>query len=83
MNEVDRQIGPAPNIAPRNTWLDMVFSSKSARSGGVVRRNVRWVEREIGRETLIAEVQSRGFHMIETGCQFIIICNRGGLSMIC
>lgn len=46
-----------------------------AHMGGVVRRMVKDVEREIGRDALIREVRRRGFHLVECGDQFIIICN--------
>ncbi|MFP4044002.1 MAG: hypothetical protein ACLFTP_05470 [Rhodosalinus sp.] len=49
----------------------------------MLRRSVRDVEREIGREALVAEVRARGFHLIECGGQFIIICNSGHIRVIC
>ena len=45
------------------TWLDMIFEAKAARTGGVVRRKIAWVEREIGRDAFIAEVRARRFHL--------------------
>lgn len=66
-----------------NPWIAQIFSAKAALNGGVIRRSIAWVEAEIGRRALIQEVQRRGFHMIETGGQFVIICNRGGIRVIC
>lgn len=60
-------------------WLAQIFGAKAARSGGVVRRAVRDVEREIGRDRLKAAVAERGFHMIECGGQFVIICRSADL----
>lgn len=60
------------------TWLDMIFEAKSARSGSVVRRKVAWVERNI----FVAEVRRRGFHLIEAGNQFIVVCNQGPLRVL-
>jgi len=60
-----------------------LFSAKAVARGGVVRRNRAWADREIGRGRLIAEVRSRGFHMIACGPQYVIICNAGGIDMIC
>ena len=51
-----------------------LFSAKAARSGGIVRRAVRDVEREVGRDAMIAEVERRGFHLIECAGQFIVVC---------
>ena len=64
-------------------WLDDLFSAKAVEKGGVVRRAIRDVEREIGRSTLVAEVRRRGFHLIECGGQFIVICNVGHMQVIC
>ncbi|TDL83731.1 N-(5'-phosphoribosyl)anthranilate isomerase [Palleronia sediminis] len=69
--------------AHKDRWLQAIFSAKTVERGGVVRRSVAWVEREIGSEMLIAEVRRRGFHMLETGGQYLIVCNRGQVRMIC
>lgn len=60
-----------------------MFAAKAVEKGGVVRRSVPWVEREIGRDRFIEEVRARGFHMIECGKQFVIICNNTGMRVIC
>lgn len=65
------------------TWLDELFSAKAVGKGGIVRRAVRDVEREIGRAALGLEVRHRGYHLIECGGQFIVICNPGQVQVIC
>lgn len=52
-----------------------VFSSKTARQGGVVRRRRSDVERIVGREAFLAEIRRRGFHAIENGGDIVIFCN--------
>jgi hypothetical protein len=64
-------------------WLETVFQAKAAQRGGIVRRAVRDVEREIGREAFFAAVRRRRFHLVECGGQFIVICNPGLLQVIC
>ena len=64
-------------------WCRQIFDAKAAQRGGIVRRSVRSVEMEIGRERLLQEVKGRGFHLLECGGQFIIICNRGRIDMHC
>ncbi|NNF72067.1 MAG: N-(5'-phosphoribosyl)anthranilate isomerase [Rhodobacteraceae bacterium] len=64
-------------------WIEQIFSAKAAQRGGVVRRSIGWVEREVGRSRFEAEVRKRGFHMIECGGQLVVICNGGGLRVIC
>ena len=63
-------------------WIDRIFAAKAAQTGGVVRRDVSWVAREIGEDRLIDEVRRRGFHMIRAGGQFIVICNAGGIQIV-
>ncbi len=76
MNLALRRIDP-------DSWIDNIFAAKAARTGGVVRRSAKWVEREIGRKRFELEVRKRGFHMIECGGQLVVICNAGGLKVIC
>jgi len=72
-----------PVPAPFNPWLDEMFSAKAVSHGGVVRRSVRDVEREVGRAAFIGEVRRRGFHLVECGGQFIVICNQGRIQILC
>ena len=74
-------IQPAPNVRTV-AWLEKLFSVKSAEEGGVVRRSVRSVERDIGREVLAEAARARGFHLVECGGQFIVICNPGLLKVV-
>lgn len=84
MNIMSRPAGPRPVRSPPTApWVAQVFSARAASTGGVVRRSSDWVEREVGREAFVAEVKRRGFHLVETGGQLIVICNRGGLRVIC
>ncbi len=56
-------------------WVEQMFTAKSAARGGVVRRAVRDVEREVGRDLFMDEVDRRGYHLIECGGQFVVICS--------
>lgn len=61
-------------ITSPDVWIDQIFSAKAAISGGVIRRSVDWVEREIGRDRFFIEVRRRGFHLMRAGNQYIILC---------
>ena len=63
-------------------WLSQVFSAKSARDGGIVRRKVRDVERIMGRQAFEAEMRRRGYPVIENAGQFVIFCNREELRRV-
>jgi hypothetical protein len=58
-------------------WIDEIFSAKAVARGGVIRRDLRWIDREVGRERFMSEVRSRGFHLIESGDQWVVICHSG------
>lgn len=70
-----------PPVNP--AWCARLFGAQAARSGGVVRRKKRDVHREIGYAAFVAEVQARGFHLIECGDQYLVICHDGHLRVIC
>ena len=63
-------------------WVDSIFSAKAVQAGGVVRRHRDWVAREIGRTRFEDEVRKRGFHLIETGHQLVVICNNGAIRLV-
>lgn len=72
-----------PHSAPVAAWFDKLFSAKAAEGGAIVRRSMRTVDRDIGRDALEAEVRARGYHLVECGGQYIVICNPGFLRVIC
>ncbi|PVA09414.1 N-(5'-phosphoribosyl)anthranilate isomerase [Pelagivirga sediminicola] len=63
-------------------WLEQMFAAKAARTGGVVRRSRLWVDREVGRDRFIRAVRLRGFHLIRTADQFIVVCHDGPVEMM-
>ncbi|MEM9344808.1 MAG: N-(5'-phosphoribosyl)anthranilate isomerase [Pseudomonadota bacterium] len=71
-------LGPA---GPEQFFIDL-FGSRAARRGEVVRRKVRDVEKYVGREEFIAELQRRGYPSVENAGQFVIFCNRAPIRRI-
>ena len=68
------QLRPTRFAAPNPAFFHHLFGAKAAQTGCIVRRAVRDVEREVGRAALIAEVDRRGFHLLECAGQFIVVC---------
>lgn len=68
------------NLSPED-WLRQIFSARAAQ-GGVVRRSIAWVDREVGRDLFMAEVRRRGFHLLASSNQFIVVCNRDPVQML-
>lgn len=62
------------NIEPDH-WLRSVFSSRDACRGGVIKRQIRDVERIVGREVFLHEVERRGWQVLENDRHFIVCCN--------
>jgi hypothetical protein len=72
---------PAPRQSSPEVWIDLIFSAKAA-NGGVVRRAIGWVANEIGRDRFIEEVRRRGYHLLVTQNQYIVVCNTGPVRML-
>ena len=75
MTDITRPVPPDP-------WIDQLFSSQAAQKGSVVRRSQAWVQREVGREEFEAEIKRRGFHLIETADQFLVVCHNGAIRIL-
>lgn len=65
-----------PDVLSPEAWLLHLFSSQAAREGSVIRRKVRDVERYVGRDAFLDEMQRRGYPVVENAGQFIVFCNR-------
>ena len=64
-----------PEYLTADQWLAQVLGADAARKGGVLKRQVRDVERLVGRAALVAELERRGFQAVENGRHFVIFCN--------
>ncbi|MCR8826638.1 hypothetical protein [Pseudosulfitobacter koreensis] len=69
------EFSPHGPFSPERYMLE-IFSAKAARQGAVVRRKIRDIERYVGRDAFLREVQRRGYGVIENAGQFIIFCNQ-------
>ena len=72
--------------APRLTaqqWINQIFRAQAVRNGGVVRRKIANVAKYASAQDLEAEVKRRGFHMVVSGDQYVILCNAGEFHLVC
>lgn len=67
---------------PNDAWIHQSFSTKAAQKGAVVRRSLAWVNREVGRATFDAEVCKRGYPLIETADQLVVVCHNGPIRLL-
>jgi hypothetical protein len=65
-----------PDTISPDTWITHIFRSRAAAEGGVVRRKLSDIDRIVGREKFLSEVERRGYQAIENAGQVIILCNR-------
>ena len=63
-------------------WLAQMFATKAARKGAIVRRSLAWVDREVGREQFKSEIRRRGYHLIQTADQYIVVCHDGPIQIL-
>lgn len=65
-----------------HAWISQIFCSQAARGGGTVRRKIASVIEYASIDLLRTEVMRRGFHMVESGDQFVIFCHPGELKIV-
>jgi hypothetical protein len=70
-------------LIPPDIWLLQLFSAKTAREGGIVRRQIRDVERIVGRANFERELRRRGYHSVENAEQYVIFCNAEPVRVLC
>ncbi|WP_417721674.1 N-(5'-phosphoribosyl)anthranilate isomerase [Salipiger sp.] len=56
-------------------WLRGIFSARAAAEGGIVRRKTHDIERIVGHDRFLAELDRRGFRAVQNGGQTVIFCN--------
>lgn len=71
-----------PAFLSSDLWLRQIFTARAAAEGGIVRRQVRDVERIVGRARFEAELRRRGFRAVENAGQYVIFCNRGPVRLV-
>jgi len=55
-----------------------MFDAQIAKSGGIVRRSKKTFEKnKISLQFLVEAVKKKNFHLIESGDQYIVVCNSG------
>jgi len=71
-----------PDCITPDRWLRQIFSARAVADGGIVRRQVRDVERILGRDRFTDELRRRGYQAVENAGQFVIFCNREPVSLL-
>ena len=58
-------------------WIEKIFNSTAAQTHGVVRRKLSYIEKIVGKDLMLKEVEKRGFHILEVNDQWVFICKEG------
>ncbi len=64
-----------PSRISADLWIAQLFGSRAAVSGGIVRRSLRDIDRIVGRDRLLHEVDRRGYFAVLNAGQVIVFCN--------
>lgn len=65
-----------------NGWTSQIFDSKQAKNEGIVRRSIESVRKFSSEAELLDAVKERGYHLIRTEKQYIILCNTGIIKLL-
>ena len=64
-----------PDCLTPEIWLQNVFSAAETRKGGVLKRQIRDVERLCGQDMFLEAARRRGFQVWRNSRYFVVICN--------
>jgi hypothetical protein len=64
-------------------WLEQIFEAKIVKKEGIVRRKKSDVHYYSSLEELLEYVQENGWHLIETGNQYVVLCHTGAMKIHC
>jgi hypothetical protein len=65
-----------------SAFINAIFKAASAKNGGIVRRSKASVLKCASYTQLKSAVKKRGFHLLRSGGQYIVICNKGACRLI-
>lgn len=71
-----------PDHLTPERWLDGVFAAREVRKGGILKRQIRDIERLCGRDMFLGEARRRGFQVLRNGRHFIVFCNAEPISRV-
>jgi hypothetical protein len=66
-----------------SAWLRQVFKALAVSKGGIVRRNIGDVRKYCSVGEVKREAMSRGYHVVVSGDQVIVLCNPGNVRILC
>jgi hypothetical protein len=77
MSRQPRKI-PSPEV-----WVNQILTARQARDSVVVRRFRRDVRKFASSSSLMKKVLKRGFQLIRTVDQYVVLCHKGDIKIYC
>lgn len=66
-----------------NAWMKQWFDeAQQTAKGGVARRSVSSVKKQASVDAAVEEARKRGWHLIETGGQLVLLCHKGVVKIL-
>jgi len=63
-------------------FIDAIFDAEQAKTEGTVRRSIRTVQESATEEMLVNAVKARGFHLLQTKTDYVVLCNDGWVKIL-
>jgi hypothetical protein len=64
-------------------WIEQIFEAKIVNKEGIVRRNKTDVHSHASLDELLDYTRENGWHLIETGNQYVVLCHPGAMKIHC
>ena len=64
-------------------WIEQIFEAQIVKKEGIVRRKRSDVQRYASVDELLEYVRENGWHLVETGNQYVVLCHRGAMKIHC
>jgi len=66
------------------SWVDQIFGADiESKEGGGLRRSKKSVHKLASFGQLLEQVKERGYHLISTRDQYVIVCNSDAVKLHC
>jgi hypothetical protein len=68
----------------REKWLKRMFSAKAVQNGGIIHCDIDRLKEWSSPAALKAEVKKRGYHLLQVGDRYVVVCHHPAkIKIIC
>jgi len=62
-------------------WIKQIFKAQEVKRGSLIRRKKDWVHKQASYDLLERYCRKQHFHLLETGEQYVVLCNDGEIKV--